>query len=477
MVMRGGWILLNNGCIIKRFNYGINSCTRWYASLPKLTPEEVTRILRTNEFTQELVGSNSIKYYDSNQLASNNPLEDARAEGRCRLTNGLLFGIFDGHGGNSCAQVVSKRLLHYIAVCLLPREVLNETLKQSKTPEQLREHLLECFYDKTDFVPEISKLYGESFLSFLREVSQKYGDSGGAEFQMESALETAFLSLDSDISNEALRKVKRQIDARTLSVAMSGAVAVVAHIDGPHLHVAGVGDCQAVLGVYSEEEGWSAKLLTVEHNTDNREEVERILSEHPESESRTVIKMERLLGQLAPLRALGDFRYKWSKELMKKIVVPYYGEGAVPPNYHTPPYLTAKPQVTYHRLTPKDKFLIIATDGLWDLLSPLEAVQLVGEHMSGKVTLNSLQLTSDMKLSEINEMLLKRKEGLKKKPLDENAATHLLRNALGGTEYGMDHAKVSQFLTLPSEVVRIFRDDISITVGYTDTEFLRNCSL
>lgn len=227
---------------------------------------------------------------------------------------------------------------------------------------------------------------------------------------------------------------------------------------------------------FAEDEGWSAKLMSVEHNTDNREEVLRILAEHPESESRTVIKMDRLLGQLAPLRALGDFRYKWSKDLMMKTVVPYYGEGAVPSNYHTPPYLTAKPQVMYHRLTPKDKFLIIASDGLWDLLSPLEAVRLVGEHMSGKVTLTQLKLPrTDMKLAEINAMLLQRKEGLKKKPMDENAATHLLRNALGGTEYGIDHAKVSQFLTLPSEVVRIFRDDISITVGYTDTEFLRHC--
>lgn len=104
---------------------------------------------------------------------------------------------------------------------------------------------------------------------------------------------------------------------------------------------------------------WSAKMMTVEHNTDNRAEVERIYSEHPANEKTTAIKMERLLGQLAPLRALGDFRYKWSLELMHKKVVPFYGENAIPPNYFTPPYLTAKPEVIYHRLTPRDKFLII----------------------------------------------------------------------------------------------------------------------
>jgi len=216
--------------------------------------------------------------------------------------------------------------------------------------------------------------------------------------------------------------------------------------------------------------------MTVEHNVDNRKEVEKILSEHPSNEKSTVIKMERLLGQLAPLRSLGDFRYKWSKEIMKKVVVPFLGETAIPPNYHTPPYLTANPEIRYHRLTPRDKFLIIATDGLWDLISPLQAVRLVGEHMSGKVTLSPLRLPrKNMRLSDINEMLLQRKKGLKKKPLDSNAATHLLRNALGGTEYGIDHTKLSQLLTLPSEVVRIFRDDITITVIYMDSEFLRHC--
>jgi pyruvate dehydrogenase phosphatase len=100
-------------------------------------------------------------------------------------------------------------------------------------------------------------------------------------------------------------------------------------------------------------------MMSEEHNTNNQAEVERILSEHPENEKSTVIKMERLLGQLAPLRSLGDFRYKWSNELMSEKVVPFYGENAVPPNYYTPPYLTARPEVKYHRLTPRDKFLIV----------------------------------------------------------------------------------------------------------------------
>lgn len=121
-------------------------------------------------------------------------------------------------------------------------------------------------------------------------------------------------------------------------------------------------------------------------------------------------------------------------------------------------------------------FKFLGSDGLWDLMSPIEAVRLVGEHMSGKVTLSPLRLPKkNMKLSEINELLLQRKEGLRRKPLDSNAATHLMRNALGGTEYGIDHSKISRMLTLPAEVVRLFRDDITVTVVYMDSEFLRHC--
>lgn len=55
-------------------------------------------------------------------------------------------------------------------------------------------------------------------------------------------------------------------------------------------------------------------------------------------------------------------------------IVPKLGENAIPPFYYTPPYLTAKPQVAHHQLQPRDKFLILATDGLWDFMSPLQVI-------------------------------------------------------------------------------------------------------
>ena len=59
--------------------------------------------------------------------------------------------------------------------------------------------------------------------------------------------------------------------------------------------------------------------MTAEHNSDNMAEVKRILSEHPKEEERDIIRGDRLLGILAPLRAFGDFKFKWPEETINEV--------------------------------------------------------------------------------------------------------------------------------------------------------------
>ena len=177
------------------------------------------------------------------------------------------------------------------------------------------------------------------------------------------------------------------------------------------LHVASTGDCGAVLGTLDPANNhWHVKKLNIEHNYDNVKEVQRILAEHPKEEKDTIIRQERLLSQLAPLRALGDFRYKWSNKDMETVVVPAFGEHAVPPHYYTPPYLTARPEVQHHTLGPNDKFLVIGSDGLWDFMTPHQVVTLVGEHLASKKIQTPLKLPdNDITLGEISEKLTERR--------------------------------------------------------------------
>lgn len=143
-----------------------------------------------------------------------------------------------------------------------------------------------------------------------------------------------------------------------------------------------------------EEDGsFTAHTLSNDHNAQNEDEVSRIRGEHPPSERKTVIRQvssqtylhsskllsrlvfktffffithqDRLLGLLMPFRAFGDVKFKWGIELQKRVLESgpdqlHENEHTkfIPPNYHTPPYLTAEPEITYHKLRPQDRFLV-----------------------------------------------------------------------------------------------------------------------
>ncbi|XP_039497888.1 pyruvate dehydrogenase [acetyl-transferring]-phosphatase 1, mitochondrial isoform X2 [Drosophila santomea] len=420
----------------------------------------VNLVLRENEFVYNFPVDGVIRSYETNQLGSNSPCEDSRTEASLLHRNGFICGIFDGHAGASCGQVVSKRLLRYVSAATLPRQVLREQMKLGADSQSF----LKCHNDNVDFVSEIKPIYEASFLKYINQLTET------PQRDVSSELVNAFLQLDDGLSQEALASS----DVRTMSVALSGAVACLVHIEGLQMHVASTGDCGAVLGVLDPQtQQWQPKKLNIEHNTENMSEVRRILGEHPKEEQETVIRNGRLLSQLAPLRAFGDFRYKWSLDVMQQKVLPMFGEQAMAPNYYTPPYLTARPDVQQHELGPNDKFLVIASDGLWDFLSPSEVVSLVGEHINSKKILEPMRLPEgDTTLQQISDQLAERKAGLTRKPVDQNAATHLIRHALGATDYGIEHSKISYYLTLPKDVVRLYRDDITITVIYFNSEHI-----
>eukprot|EP00095_Tigriopus_kingsejongensis_P007230 maker-scaffold477_size161254-snap-gene-0.18 protein:Tk07230 transcript:maker-scaffold477_size161254-snap-gene-0.18-mRNA-1 annotation:"unknown" len=311
---------------------------------PKLTTLDVSARLRQHEYTLAPPGpqpgdpisegadetlAGPVKAYDINTLHSNDPNEDSHAEARLSTGDGTgsLFGIFDGHGGASCGQVAAKRMFGYIAASLLSPEDLGQHLEARQAGKETDElyHVLEPFHEVSEFVSDIQGLYELSYVRFLESLAEEAKrDLDAFENRpMEVRLKRAFLALDNHMAEEAIRGPEMSPEEagtrlKTLSVALSGAVATVAHIQGPELHVANCGDVTAVLGSLSENETWVAKKLTVEHNADNQDEVERIVSEHPGESVRDIMKGDRLLGILAPVRALGDFKFKWSLSTIRE---------------------------------------------------------------------------------------------------------------------------------------------------------------
>ena len=95
----------------------------------------------------------------------------------------------------------------------------------------------------------------------------------------------------------------------------------------------------------------------------------------------------RVNGSLALSRALGDFEYKMNKELDEK-------QQAV----------TAFPEIREFQLQEGDEFMILACDGIWDVMSSQECVNFVRERLVAKLKSGE----SDLKLSQICEELCDR---------------------------------------------------------------------
>lgn len=271
------------------------------------------------------------------------------------------------------------------------------------------------------------------------------------------------------------------LKSTAIQVAFTGCTACVAHVGLEGIHVANAGDGRAVLGVQEEDGSWSALPLSRDHNAQNECELQRIRAGHPPSERSTVVVEDRLLGVLMPLRAFGDVSFKWSRPLQASVLQSL--ESGVdldslnmyqhtPPNYLSPPYLDAVPELLYHKLRPQDRFLILASDGLWDEMGSQQAVQLVGEHLSG-IHLQAPVTDKHLNLGQMQE-LLKKRSARAARPLDLNAATHLIRHALGASNHGeLCPERLAAMLALPKELARMYRDDITATVVYLNSELAK----
>jgi pyruvate dehydrogenase phosphatase len=305
-------------------------------------------LLRANE-RSIVLSDGAISRIDVSELGANRPVEDFYSASKCISSNAHFLGVFDGHAGAACGRHVSTRLYDYLSAAVLQKHCVLEIANLVDR--------LQWIFSNADhhLLPDVEDAHEANVKKFHRKF-KSCPELG----TVRKALQAAFVALDEDLSNGAMPDSNGQVNKMSVNIAASGACALVAHIRNNNLHVTNIGDSEAVLGV-NHANGITARLLSRPHTVNNADEINRIRSAHPASESATILRGGRLLGELFPLRAFGDLRYKWPFELQKVVLEPL-GVPA-PRDLHTPPYLTALPEVLYHRLTPNDKFLVLATDG------------------------------------------------------------------------------------------------------------------
>ncbi|KAK9266859.1 hypothetical protein L1049_027118 [Liquidambar formosana] len=117
----------------------------------------------------------------------------------------------------------------------------------------------------------------------------------------------------------------------------------------------------------------TALQLSTDHSTSIEEEVIRIKNEHPDDNQ--CIVNDRVKGRLKVTRAFGAGflkRPKLNDALLEMFRNEYIG---------TAPYVSCTPSLCHHKLCPRDQFLILSSDGLYQYLSNQEVVAHVEDFM------------------------------------------------------------------------------------------------
>jgi serine/threonine protein phosphatase PrpC len=144
----------------------------------------------------------------------------------------------------------------------------------------------------------------------------------------------------------------------------SGCTAVCTIITPTHIICANVGDSRCVIG----SEGKTI-AMTEDHKPSNPQEKERIES------AGGFVLMDRVNGELAMSRALGDFRYK--QQPIPDVDDP---DKELPVLDDSSYMVICYPDISvYERKADKDEVLILACDGVWDEVGNEEAVQYLVE--------------------------------------------------------------------------------------------------
>ncbi|EMS64497.1 putative protein phosphatase 2C 48 [Triticum urartu] len=258
----------------------------------------------------------SIRLCSVSFLASEEDIVHASVMGFGCQDDTIFCGIFDGHG----------QWGHYVS----------KAVRDSLPPSLLR-HWQEAVA-----------------LASLIDGEKKLGD---CQFDL---WRQSYLAAAAAVDEELRR-------SRRLDAVNSGSTALSIVKKGDTMVIANVGDSRAVLGTTSDDGSIAAVQLTVDFKpnlppkSDFAEEKARIVQckgrVHCHDDEPGVHRVwlpDREAPGLAMSRAFGDYCVK------------DYG-------------VISAPEVTQRRITSRDQFVILATDGVWDVVSNEEAVQIVAD--------------------------------------------------------------------------------------------------
>lgn len=234
-------------------------------------------------------------------------------------SHGALYAVFDGHAGDTTAKWSATNF----------HKLLKSNLKEFRHKAQPKAILAKTFQDVD---AQIAKIAASQNPSSGSTAAVAYVEVEVVPAAVDNSTESTSVSPNTSIMghnffHHGMLRNKDEKKAHSETIA--------------NLYTANVGDTRIVMSCDGR-----AIRLTQDHTTRvplERERVER---------SGGYIARDRVCGVLAVTRALGD-------QELKQVI-------------------TARPYTTRTRLRPEmDEFMILACDGIWDVMSDQDAVDLV----------------------------------------------------------------------------------------------------
>ncbi|KAL0086901.1 PDH phosphatase [Phycomyces blakesleeanus] len=383
-----------------------------------LSPETINERLRADQFVTR-TPLDRVKAVYTSQVASNNPVEDNYSVNLVG-TQGLIAGVYDGHIGPDCSRMIKTQLPKYVA-----RQLDSD---KPETPEAVESTLSKAFVTLDDDIQQ------RFYALFPKNVNR---------------------SNEKDIRDAVSRHPNPAAAELYIREAITGSCACAVYLDGDDLYAANTGDSRVVVVRQEKDGSWTGRRIVEEQSPAHPDWKAYMISQHPANEAEDIVKRKRIFGLIAVGGSFGDIMYKVPVPYQMKVLpfIPYdiYHTFAryhhrIVVHYHTPPYLSSKPLVTHHKLTPEDKYIILGTDGLWDELSWDNVRSSDGDQVAAEL--------------------------ISTKGPDANPATHMIRQALlFDAVYKNVHIKApvsNPTLELSKRLTRKpsrnYRDDITVTV-------------
>merc|ERR1712001_541873 len=151
------------------------------------------------------------------------------------------------------------------------------------------------------------------------------------------------------LSDVPSTKIDNMRNDESLKDEMSGATAITALLRGTDLYVGNAGYSRCIASVNGQ-----AEALSTDHKPSDPMERERI------EKAGGFVEFNRVNGNLALSRAVGDFAFKSNQSLKPEDQI-----------------VSGSPEVQY-RIVDKDwEFILLACDGIWDVLTNQEVADFV----------------------------------------------------------------------------------------------------